>query len=119
MKGRENQGKEQEDRRSSNSARTQIITTYSSIHPNTNKYSSNTPNKSNHLSSTKKYPNLAESGGKTIGVKKASKDDGNCMENLHKQLILMLERVRSNLHFSLTNQLFYLCTKRLTLILIS
>ena len=34
---------------------------------------------------TQKHPNLAESGGKTRGVKKVRKGDGNCVEKLKKQ----------------------------------
>jgi hypothetical protein len=59
--GRENQGEEQGERRPSDSARNQTITTHSATHPNTNKYSANTPNKSNHSTITQKHPNLAES----------------------------------------------------------
>jgi hypothetical protein len=74
--GRENHGEEQGERRSSDSARTQnTTTTHSATHPNTNKYSANTPNKSDHLTTTKKHPNLAESGCKTRGVKKVRKGD--------------------------------------------
>ncbi|KAL3570877.1 hypothetical protein D5086_028126 [Populus alba] len=83
--GRENQGEEQGERRPSNSARTQTTTTHSATHPNTSKYSANTPNKSNHSTTTQKHPNLAESGGKTRGVKKVSKCDENCVEKLKKQ----------------------------------
>jgi hypothetical protein len=54
-------------------------------HPNTNKYSANTPNKSDHSTTTKKHPNLAESGGKTRRVKKVRKGDENCVEKLNKQ----------------------------------
>jgi len=63
----------------------QTITTHSATHPNTNKYSANTPNKSNHSTTTQKHPNLAESRGKTRGVKKVSKGDENCVEKLKKQ----------------------------------
>jgi hypothetical protein len=45
----------------------------------------NTPNKSDHSTTTQKHPNLAESGGKTRGVKKVRKDDENCVEKLKKQ----------------------------------
>jgi hypothetical protein len=83
--GRENQGEEQGERRPSDSARTQTTTTHSATHPNTNKYSANTPNKSNHSTTTQKHPNLAESGGKTRGVKKFNKGDENCVEKLMKQ----------------------------------
>jgi len=83
--GRENQGEEQGERRPSDSARTQTTTTHSATHPNTNKYSANTPNKSNHSTTTQKHPNLAESGGKTRGVKKVSKGDENCVEKVKKQ----------------------------------
>jgi hypothetical protein len=82
--GRENQGEEQGERRPSDSARTQTTTTHSATHPNTNKYSANTPNKSNHSTTTQKHPKLAESGGKTRGVKKVSKGDENCVEKLKK-----------------------------------
>jgi hypothetical protein len=83
--GRENQGVEQGERKPSDSARTQTTTTHSSTHPNTNKYSANIPNKSNHSTTTQKHPNLAESGGKTRGVKKVRKGDENCVEKLRKQ----------------------------------
>ena len=83
--GRENQGEEQGERRQSDSTRTQTTTTHSATHPNTNKYAANTPNKSNHSTTTQKHPNLAESGGKTRGVKKVSKGDENCVEKLKKQ----------------------------------
>jgi hypothetical protein len=69
--GRENQGEEQGERRPSDSARTRTTITHSATHPNTNKYSTNTPNKSNHSTTTQKHPNLAESGGKTRGVKRS------------------------------------------------
>ena len=82
---RENQGEEQRERRPSGLARTQTTTTHSATHPNTNKYSANTPNKSNHSTTTQKHPNLAESGGKTRGVKKVSKGDENCVEKVKKQ----------------------------------
>jgi hypothetical protein len=62
--GRENQCEDQGERRPTDSARTQTTTTHLTTHPNTNKYSANTPNKSDHSSTTKKHPNLAESGGK-------------------------------------------------------
>jgi hypothetical protein len=84
--GRENQCEEQGERRPSDSAKTQntpII--HSATHPNTNKYSTNTPNKSDHSTTTKKHPNLAESGGKTGGVKKIRKGNENCMKKLKKQ----------------------------------
>jgi hypothetical protein len=83
--GRENQGEEQGERRPSDLARTQTTTTHLATHPNINKYSANTPNKSNHSTTTQKHPNLAESGGKTRGVKKVSKGDENCVEKLKKQ----------------------------------
>ena len=83
--GRENQGEEQGERRTSDSVRTQTSTTHSATHLNTSKYSANTPNKSNHSTTTQKHPNLAESGGKTRGVKKVSKCDENCVEKLKKQ----------------------------------
>jgi hypothetical protein len=83
--GRENQGEEQGERRPSDSARTQTTTTHSATHPNINKYSANTPNKSNHSTTTQKHLNLAESGGKTRGVKKVSKGDENCVEKVKKQ----------------------------------
>jgi hypothetical protein len=83
--GRENQGEEQGERRSSDSARTQTTTTYSATHPNTNKYLANTPNKSDHSTTTQKHPNLAESGGKTRGVKKVREGDENYVEKLKKQ----------------------------------
>ena len=74
------------ERRPSDSARTQnTTTTHSATHPNTNKYSANTPNKSDHLTTTKKHPNLAESGCKTRGVKKVRKGDEKCVEKLKKQ----------------------------------
>jgi hypothetical protein len=83
---RENQGEEQGERRPSDSAKTQnTITTHLATHPNTNKYSANTPNKSDHSTTTKKHPNLAESGGKTRRVKKVRKGDENCVEKLNKQ----------------------------------
>jgi len=44
-----------------------------------------TPNKSNHSTITQKHPNLAESGGKTRGVKKVRKGDENCVEKIKKQ----------------------------------
>jgi hypothetical protein len=102
--GRENQSEEQEERRPPDSARTQTTTTHSATHPNTNKYSANTPNKSNHSTTTQKHLNLAESGGKTRGVKKVRKGDENCVEKLRNNPIFMLERVRSDLYFSLTSQ---------------
>ena len=48
----------------------------------------NTPNKLDHSAITQKHPhpNLAESGGKTIIVKKVNKCDENCVEKLKKQL---------------------------------
>jgi hypothetical protein len=64
--GRENHGEEQGERRPSDSAKTQNTTTT---------HSANTPNKSDHLTTTKKHPNLAESGCKTRGVKKVRKGD--------------------------------------------
>jgi hypothetical protein len=84
QQGRENQGEEQGERRPSNSAKTQTIITHSATHLNTNKYSANTPNKSNHSTTIQKHPNLAESGGKTRGVKKVNKGDENCVEKLKK-----------------------------------
>jgi len=103
--GRENQNEERGERRPSDSARTQITTTHSATHPNTNKYSANIPNKSDHSTTTKKHPNLAESGGKTRGVKKVRKGDENCVEKLKKQPnFFLLERVRSDLYFSVTSQ---------------
>ena len=83
--GRENQGEEQGERRPSDSARTQTTTTHLATHPNTNKYSANTPNKSDHSTTTQKHRNLAESGGKTRGVKKVRKGNENCVEKLKKQ----------------------------------
>jgi hypothetical protein len=50
-----------------------------------NKYLANTPNKSNHSTTTQKLPNVAESGGKTRGVKKVRKGDENCVEKLKIQ----------------------------------
>jgi len=79
--GRENQG----ERRPSDSARTQTITTHSATHPKTIKYSANTLNKSNRSTTTQKYPNLVESGGKTRGVKKVRKGDENYVKKLRKQ----------------------------------
>jgi len=103
--GRENHGEEQGERRPSDSARTQTTTTHSATHPNTNKYSANTSNKSDHSTTTQKHRNLAESGGKTRGVKKVRKVNENCVEKLKKQpSFFLLERVRSDLHFSLTSQ---------------
>jgi hypothetical protein len=103
--GRENHGEEQGERRPSDSARTQTTTTHLATHPNTNKYSANTPNKSDHSTTTQKHRNLAESGGKTRGVKKVRKGNENCVEKLKKQpSFFLLERVRSDLHFSLTSQ---------------
>ena len=75
--GEKNQGKDQGERRSSDSGRTQTITAHSDTHPNTNK--------PNHLTTTQKHPNLAESGGKTRGEKKVRKNDENCVEKLKKQ----------------------------------
>ena len=83
---RENQGEEQGERRPSDSAKTQnTITTHLATHLNTNKYSANTPNKSDHSTTTKKHPNLVESGGKTRRVKKVRKGDENCVVKLNKQ----------------------------------
>jgi len=86
--GRENQGEEQGKRRPSESNRTQNTTTIHSItHPNIKKYSACTPNKSDHSATTQKYPNLAESGGKTRGVKKVRKCDDNYVVKLNNQPI--------------------------------
>jgi len=86
--GRENQGEEQGKRRPSESNRTQNTTTTHSItHPNINKYSACTPNKSDHSATTQKYSNLAESGGKTRGVKKIRKCDDNYVVKLNNQPI--------------------------------
>jgi hypothetical protein len=74
--GRENQGEEQGEWRSSDSVRTQNTTTiHSPTHPNTKKYSANTPNKLDHYSETPK----------TRGLKKVRKRDENCVEKLKKQ----------------------------------
>ena len=43
------------------------------------------PNKSEHWNTTKKHPNLAESGGKIREVNKVRKGDENCVEKLKKQ----------------------------------
>jgi hypothetical protein len=96
-----NQGRE----RPLDSAKTQnTTTTHSATYPNINKYWANTPNKSDH-SATKKHPNLTESGGMTRGVKKLRKGDQNSMEKLKKQHNFYgRERVRSDVHFSLTSQ---------------
>jgi hypothetical protein len=69
------------------SARIQnTIITHLATHPNTNKYLVNTPDKSDHHSATtKKHPNIFESGGMTRGVKKVKKGDENCVKKLKKQ----------------------------------
>jgi hypothetical protein len=69
------------------SARIQnTIITHLATHPNTNKYLANTPDKSDHHSATtKKHPNIVESGGMTRGVKKVKKGDENCVKKLKKQ----------------------------------
>ena len=75
--GRENQGGDQGERIPTVSTQTQTTTTHSDSHPNANK--------SDHSTTTQKYPNLVESGGKTKGVKKTRKSDENCVEKLKKQ----------------------------------
>ena len=75
--GRENQGEDQGERIPSDSVKTQTTTTHSDSHPNANK--------SDHSTTTQKYPNLVECGGKTRGVKKVRKSDENCAEKLKKQ----------------------------------
>ena len=74
---RENQGEEQGERRPSKSNRTQNTTaTYSITYPNTNK----------HSATTQKHPNLVKSEGKIRGMKKVSKCDEDCMEELKKTI---------------------------------
>ena len=93
--GRENQGEDQGERRPSDSARTQT-TTHSDSHPNTNK--------PDHSTTTQKLSNLVESGGKKRGEKKVRKIMRIVWKNQRISLIFMLERVRSDLHISLTSQ---------------
>jgi hypothetical protein len=106
--GKENQGEEQGERNHQYwpKPKTLLQPIQPPIQTQT-KQLANTPNKSDHLTTTQKHLKLAESGGKTRGVKKVRKYDDNCMKKLKKQLIFYAREGEVNFAF-FTNKLMIL-----------